>query len=408
MNIDAALSLDDIRVLARKRLPRIAYDFIEGGADDECCLQRNRAVFKRYQLVPRYLRDVSRRDQSVTLLGRRYGSAIGIAPTGLAGMFRRGADCMLAQAAKEHDIPFLLSSQSNDSIETVARIAPHHVWFQLYCTPDRRINRDLVRRAADAGVQVLVVSVDVPVAANRVRNRRNGFTRPFRLTPRIALQALARPGWLWEYLRNGGLPMMQNWLPYAPPDATVGQVADLFATLTPNPTTSWDMVAEIRQQWPGALVLKGILDPADARRAADSGVDAIIVSNHGGRQLDAAPAPIDMLPSIRAAVPAMPLLVDSGLRRGSDIVIALCLGAGFTFFGRPTLYGAAAAGLDGVRKALAIVRAEIDMVMAQIGCNRVDALDAQWLRNAVDAPWHGATPAPRTPDGDAPALRTTP
>ena len=383
MRIDRALNLEDIRLLARRKLPRIAFDFIEGGADDEAGLLRNRAAFGHYNLVPRYLNDVSLRDQSVTLLGHSYASPIGISPTGLAGLFRPDADCMLAQAAAAHNIPYLMSSASNHSIETAARIAPNQCWFQIYCTPQERINQDLVRRARDAGVRTLVVSVDVPVNSNRERNRRNGFTRPFRLTPWIALEALMHPAWALNYLRAGGIPMMQNWAPYAPQGASADVVADLFGTLTPNPMANWKTLEYVRSQWQGKLVVKGILHPEDARRAVvECGVDAVFVSNHGGRQLDAAPSPIEVLPSIRAALPDTPILIDSGVRRGSDILIALCLGANFAFFGRPTLYGVAAAGLQGVSKVIEIIRSEIDLVLAQIGCTRLDTLHAGYLRRA--------------------------
>ena len=382
MNIEAALNLEDIRELARRKLPKIAFDFIDGGVDDEHCLRRNRDAFSQYNLVPRYLIDVSRRDQSVDLLGHRYDSPIGISPTGLAGLFRPDADCLLAQAAVDHNIPYLMSSASNHSIETATRIAPDHVWFQIYCTPEERINLDLIRRAREANVKTLVVSVDVPVNANRERNRRNGFTRPFKMTPWMALEALTHPGWLLDYLRSGGIPVMQNWAPYAPEGATADQVADVFGRLTPNPMTNWKILEKIRSLWRGNLVVKGILHPEDARLVVETGADAIIVSNHGGRQLDTAPSPIDMLPSIRAVAPNIPIMVDSGVRRGSDIVIAMCLGARFAFFGRPTLYGAAAAGRRGIGKTIGLVRAEIDLVMAQIGCTRLDALHAGYLRRA--------------------------
>ena len=400
MNIEAALNLEDIRQLAKRKLPKIAFDFIDGGADDEHCLRRNREAFGQYNLVPRYLIDVSQRDQSVNLLGHRYASPIGISPTGLAGLFRPDADCMLAQAAVDHNIPYLMSSASNHSIETAARIAPDHVWFQIYCTPQEHINLNLISRARDANVKTLVVSVDVPVNANRERNRRNGFTRPFKMTPRIALDALTHPGWLLDYLRSGGIPLMQNWAPYAPRGATAEEVADVFGSLTPNPMTNWKTLEKIRSLWTGNLVVKGILHPDDARLAVAIGVDAIIVSNHGGRQLDTAPSPLDMLPSIRAAAPDTPIMVDSGVRRGSDIIIAMCLGACFTFFGRPTLYGAAAAGLRGVGKAIGLVQTEIDLVMAQIGCTQLDALHTGYLRRA-GAAYPGFTNGRQNPGADS-------
>jgi len=392
MNTHSAINLEDMRRLARRKLPRIAFDFIEGGADGELCLRRNREAFERYCLVPRYLRDVSTRDQSVELFGRRYASPIGISPTGLAGLFRPGADLMLAAAARQADVPFLLSSASNAAWEDAIAIAPEHVWLQMYCTRDERINDNLVQRARQAGTRVLVVSVDVPVNSNRERNRRNGFSRPFRMTPAVVLEALGHPAWVLRYLRTGGIPMMQNWKPYAPTGAGAAAVADLYGTLTPAPMISWQHMQHIRRAWDGPLVIKGLLHPDDAREAVRLGVDGLVVSNHGGRQLDAAPAPLDMLPAIRTAVgDKLPLILDSGVRRGSDVAIARGLGACSTIFGRPTLYAVAAGGQAGAERALQIVRNEIDMVMAQIGCSRFEELDAGYL-------WtHGGTSVAAVP-----------
>src|SRR5690606_33520275 len=380
-----------MRRMARRKLPRIAFDFIDGGADGELCLQRNRAAFERYCLVPRYLRDVSRRDQSVELFGRRYASPIGISPTGLAGLFRPDADLMLAAAARSADVPFLLSSASNAAWEDAIAIAPDHVWFQMYCTRDEHINDDLVRRAREARTRVLVVSVDVPVNSNRERNRRNGFSRPFRMTAGVALEALGHPAWVLRYLRTGGIPMMQNWKPYAKTGADAASVADLYGTLTPAPMITWRHMQRIRQNWTGPLVIKGLLHPDDARQAARMGVAGIVVSNHGSRQLDAAPAPLDMLPASRDAVgDRMTLILDSGVRRGSDVAIARALGASSTIFGRPTLHAVAAGGQAGAERALQIVRNELDMVMTQIGCESYQELDGSYLWT----PGHGMSPRP--------------
>ena len=380
MNLQSAINLEDLRQLARRKLPRIAFDFIDGGADDEHCLLRNRQAFERYRLLPRYLRDVSQRDLSVTLFGRTYASPIGISPTGLAGLFRPDADLMLAAAAREANIPFLLSSAANASIEDVMAVAPENVWFQMYGTRDERINMDLVERARQVGVRVLVISVDVPVNSNRERNKRNGFSRPFRMTPSIVLDALGHPAWVLRYLRTGGIPMMRNWMPYAREGASAADVADMYGTLTPAPMISWDHIQRIRQAWPGTLVIKGLMHPDDAREAVCHGIDGLVVSNHGGRQLDTAPSPLEVLPAIRAAVgDAMPLILDSGVRRGSDVVVARCLGANSTLFGRPTLFGVAAAGQAGAARALQLVRQEIDMVMTQIGCRAVSELDSGYL-----------------------------
>ncbi|CAG4899961.1 alpha-hydroxy acid oxidase [Paraburkholderia gardini] len=384
MKNQTAINLEDLRQQARRKLPRIAFDFIDGGADDELCMQRNRGAFSRYRLVPRYLRNVSRRDQSVRLFGHTYASPIGISPTGLAGLWRPDADLMQAAAAREANVPFLLSSSSNASLEETAALAPDNVWFQMYCTRDAHINADFVRRATRANVRVLVVTIDIPVNANRERNRRNGFSRPFRMTPGVVLEALGHPAWVLRYLRTGGIPMMRNWQPYAPEGASAAQVADLFGTLTPAPEVCWDHLHRIRDAWSGPLVIKGLLHPEDALEAVRIGADGLVVSNHGGRQLDTAPSPLEMLPAIRAAVGEdVQLILDSGVRRGSDLVIAGCLGASAAVFGRPSLYGVAAAGQAGVARALQIMRNEIDMVLAQIGCASFSQLDSRYLWRAA-------------------------
>ena len=377
------INLHDFRALAQRRLPKIAFDFIDGGADDELGMVRNREAFLKYQLLPRYLVDVTERDQSVTLFGQRYNSPIGISPTGMAGLFRTGADSMLAAAAKKANVPFLLSSASNLTIEKAAAIAPDNVWFQMYVTRDPHINHDLVQRAQQANVGVLVITVDVPVNSNRERNRRNGFTRPFKMTPAIMLDALTKPSWVMEYLRAGGMPMMSNWKPYAKAGASADDVAELYGTLTPAAMTSWETVTAIRKQWKGPLVIKGLLHPDDAKQAIAIGADGIIVSNHGARQLDNAPSPLTMLPAIQAAVGQhITLMLDSGVRRGTDIVIAKCLGAHSCFFGRPTLYAVAAFGQEGADQALSIIKREVDIVLTQMGCKEFAALSPQNLQPA--------------------------
>ncbi|SDV47233.1 alpha-hydroxy acid oxidase [Chitinasiproducens palmae] len=374
------INLDDLRRLAKRKLPRIAFDFIDGGVDDEVCLQTNRAAFLRYKLMPRYLRDVSKRDQSVTLFGRTYSSPVGISPTGLAGLWRPDADLMQAAAARDANVPFLLSTSSNASLEEAVALAPNNVWFQMYCTSDARINDDFVRRAVQANVHALVVTIDVPVNANRERNRRNGFSRPFRMTPSVVLDALGHPAWVMRYLRTGGVPMMRNWQPYAREGASAAEVADLFGRLTPAQTVCWGNLTRIRDAWPGPLVIKGLLHPDDALEAVKLGADGLIVSNHGGRQLDAAPSPLEALPAIRDAVgDRLQIILDSGVRRGSDVVKARCLGASSVVFGRPSLYGVAAAGQAGVSRALEIMRVEIDMVLTQLGCAVFERLDSSFM-----------------------------
>lgn len=380
VTMDRVINLHDFEAMARRYLPRMAFDFIEGGADDEEGLRHNRQVFERWRLLPRLLVDVSQRDTSVELFGQRYRTPVGISPMGLAGLFRPGADAMMAEAARQQQVPFILSGASNESLETAARIAPEHAWFQLYRTLDEKINDHLLGRARDAGLSVLVVTVDVTVNSNRERNRRNGFVRPFRLTPGTLLQGLLHPRWSLGYLRQGGHPMMQNWQPYAAPGASADQVAELFGKLTPAANSTWATMAHIRRQWPGKLLVKGLLHPDDARQAVALGADGLIVSNHGARQLDRSVSPLDMLPEIHAALPDTPLILDSGVRRGSDIVIARCLGARLVLCGRPMMYAVAAAGSPGVQQAIDILRNEVDKVLAQVGCARFEQLGPDHLR----------------------------
>lgn len=378
MNLSDAINFDDLRLMAKRYLPKIAFDYIEGGVDDEVGLDINQAAFRRHQLVPRYLVDVSAPSQTTRLFGREYASPFGIAPTGLAGLFRPGADVMLAETAKNANIPFVLSGAGTATIEEIGEIAPEHGWFQLYTARDRSISEDMIRRAKDAGLSTLVVTVDVPVQPNRERNRRNGFIRPLKISWQTRLDALRRPRWLASYLRHG-MPMMSPWAAYVGNGATADQVADLVVEQTPA-ALSWKDIEKFRQLWPGNLVLKGIMHPSDAIRAGELGVDGLVVSNHGARQLDRAASPLDILPAIKTAVgDKMTVMLDSGVRRGTDVLVALCMGAEFVFLGRPTLYGVTVGAQEGATHAVDIMRREIDMVMAQSGLANLDQLGPDLL-----------------------------
>jgi isopentenyl diphosphate isomerase/L-lactate dehydrogenase-like FMN-dependent dehydrogenase len=382
MKLNKVVNIADLREAARRRLPLIAFDYIDGGVEDERCLARNREAFARHCLLPRYLVDVSKIDRKTTLFGKTYDSPFGISPTGLAGLWRPGADDMLADAARKANIPFALSCAANSSIESVAKRAAGNAWFQLYSTRNRDVGRTLVERVRDLDVETLVITVDVPVSPRRERNLRNGFTRPLRFKLSTVIDGLTRPSWLIGYLRaGGGTPMMPNWAPFLKAGASPDEVADFFATQqTPAAEQTWSDLERYRALWPRKLVLKGILHPEDAARAASLGVDGLIVSNHGARQLDTAPSAIEMLPSIRAAVgDRMVLMMDGGVRRGSDVLIALCLGAQFVFMGRPTLYGVSAFGLPGAERAIDIIRTEIDINMKQIGCPDIASLGPHCL-----------------------------
>lgn len=368
MNLKGAINTDDIADLARRYLPRIAFDFIDGGVDGEDGLARNREAFGRYRLVPRYLVDVEKRTQATTLFGHAYASPFGISPMSIAGFFRPGADLMIARAAAACGVPYIMSSASCSSIEAASAEAPKNSWFQVYGTRNPEITADLVQRATRLDVPVLVLTVDTPVIGKRERNLKNGFRRPMKMTPGVILQGLSRPVWTYRYLKGRGIPLMENWAPYAPPGADASTVADLYGSQTPAPGQTWDVLRTVRRLWSGPLVVKGILHHEDAQMCVDLGADGILISNHGGRQLDAAPAPIDVLPRIADAVgDRAVLLVDSGIRRGSDIAKALCLGAKAAFIGRPIMFGAAAAGETGVRKVLDIYRQELGLLMGQMG-----------------------------------------
>jgi (S)-mandelate dehydrogenase len=362
------LNVADLQRLAKRRLPRILYDYIEGGVDDEHAVARNAASYGRYRLIPRYLRDCSASSQATRLFGRTYNSPFGLAPTGTVGLFRRGGDLMLAGAAAAANVPYIMSGASNSTLEEAAKIAPEQCWYQLYPAQQKSITQDLVRRSQDAGIGVLVVTVDVPVNPKRERNLRNGFSHRMRLTPSLILDGLAHPSWLLDYLRHGGTPVFENWVKYGRPGSSPIELIDFFSSQSPC-TQTWEDILEIRNLWSGPLLIKGLLHPLDAKRAIECGVDGIIVSNHGGRQLDRSPSPLEMIPAIRAMTgPDLPLLIDGGVQRGSDIATALCLGADFVLIGRAAVYGVAAAGEAGVRNVIDILAQELKIVMTQMGC----------------------------------------
>ena len=381
MSYSSAYNIDDLKQLAQRRLPRVAWDYLERGAEDDVTMRANRSGFERIRFMPRTLVDVSGRTLKHELFGKSYTAPFGIAPTGAAGLYCFDADVALAQAASDAGVPFVLSTASFVAMERVAREAEGTKWFQLYMSKDREAAERLVRRAFDAGFEALVVTTDVPVGANREYNLRNGFAIPFRINARNVIDGMLHPRWLVQvFLRTlltSGVPRFQN------VDSNVGGriiAKDLSAFRARRDALDWSDIAWLRTIWPRKLLVKGILAVADAHLALRHGADGIIVSNHGGRQLDGAVAAIDVLPAIADAVGSrMPVLFDSGVRRGSDIVKALALGADFVFTGRATLYGAAAGGRNGVAHALGLLRAETDRVMALIGCSRVDELSRAYL-----------------------------
>jgi isopentenyl diphosphate isomerase/L-lactate dehydrogenase-like FMN-dependent dehydrogenase len=382
MSYRAALNIEDLHKIAKKRLPRVAYEFLAGGVEDDVTLAHNRAVFERIRFLPKTLVDVSARSQQVTVFSRTFDSPFGIAPTGAAGLYGFCADIALARAARAAGIPFVLSTASFEPLEKVAQeAAGGALWFQLYMSRDRDAAKALVTRALNAGYEALVMTSDVVVEANREYNQRNGFTIPFRLNFPNLVDGLLHPRWLVDVfmrtLIESGVPRFQNL------DTNVGGriiAKPIEEFRTDRETLNWDDVRWLREIWPRKLYVKGILRADDALRAAAAGADGIFVSNHGGRQLDGAISPIEALPEIRAAVgKRLTLMADSGFRRGSDIVKALALGADMVFVGRATLYGIAAGGEAGAAHAIDILRTEIHRVLALLGCPSVGELTADYL-----------------------------
>ncbi|WP_337181803.1 alpha-hydroxy acid oxidase [Shinella sp.] len=375
--LDTIVNTDDLERSARRYLPKMLYDWIAGGAGDELGLRENREVFQRFRFLPRYLREVGACSMSKRVLGRDFGGPLGIAPMGYAGLFRPGAELFFAHTAKRYDVPCIMSGVSVASMEAAAEIAGANLWYQLYTTADDAINADMIRRAEACGCGALVITVDIPVAAKRERDIRNGIDIPPKLSARTVLDGLLHPAWTLRYLRTGGLPVMENWAPYLPKGASGLDVAK-FSIEHGYALQTWDHLRRFRQLWPGALVVKGIMHPDDARFAREVGVDAIIVSNHGGRQFDRAASAIDCLPAIRAAVGAdFPMMFDGGVRRGSDTLALLCLGVDYVFSGRPFLYGAAGFGQGGVDRAMEIFNEELSGLMRQIGCLGLDNPDLE-------------------------------
>ena len=382
MSYRSALNIEDLHKIARRRLPRVAYEFLAGGVEDDVSLGNNRAVFERIRFRPHTLVNVADRSQQVSVYGRTFKCPFGIAPTGAAGLFGFAADIALARAAREAGIPFVLSTASFEPLEKVAQeAAGGTLWFQLYMSKDHEAAQALVTRALHAGYEALVVTTDLPVQPNREYNQRNGFNIPFKLNLRNMLDGALHPDWLCNVfmrtLLDSGVPRFQNL------DTNVGgriiakPIGEFRAR---REALNWEDFRWLRKLWPHKLLVKGILRADDALLAAENGADGIFISNHGGRALDGALSPIEALPAIRAAVGnRLTLMVDSGMRRGSDIVKALALGADMVFVGRATLYGIAAGGEAGAAHAIGILRSEVDRVLAMLGCPSISELDGDYL-----------------------------
>ncbi len=359
------LALDDFEAPARRYLPRPMYGYVSGGVETDASLRANRAAFDELAFVTRVLVGVASRSTKTTLFGQTYDAPFGFAPMGGSSMAAYQGDIVLARAAAQANIPMIMSGASLTTLEDV-RAAGRTAWFQAYLPGETGPITELVERVARAGYDTLVVTVDVPVGANRENNVRSGFTRPLRPTLRLAWDSCLRPRWLCGmFLRtliNHGMPHFENMGERIPLITPTGE-----RDRGQRDQLSWQHIELIRRLWKGKLVLKGVLAKEDARIACDSGVDGIIVSNHGGRQLDGAAAPLRVLPGIVAGAGRMTVMMDSGIRRGTDVLKALALGAQFVFVGRPFLYAAAIGGDVGVRHAIKLLREEIDRDMGLLG-----------------------------------------
>ena len=374
--LDDCYNVYDLREAAKRKLPKAVFEFVDRSTEDEIALRENRAAFERIRLKHRALVDVSGRSTKTTLFGKEISAPMAIAPTGAAGLCWYEGELELAKAAAKMKIPFTLATGAMTSMEKIAREANFRLWFQLYVWKQRELSYQLIERAKNNGFEALIVTTDTIVPPNREYNAKNGMDLPFTPNMRFTMDILRHPGWfgnvLLKYLTTIGLPRTENYPePYR---RTVG--ADPFRIeMMRQDSLNWDDIKIFRDKWPGILMLKGINRVDDALRAASAGVDGIIVSNHGGRNMDSAAPTIDMLPEIaEAAGDKITVLLDSGVRRGSDVVKAIARGAKCVLTGRATLYGTAAGGEAGASKAINFIQTEMSKTMAYTGCNRVDEI----------------------------------
>ena len=375
--LDNCYNIFDLREAAKRRLPRGVFEFVDRATEDHLALRDNRAGFEDIKLRHRSLVDVSGRSTATTLFGKPMALPMAIAPTGAAGLCWYRGELALAKAAAKAGIPLTLSTASMTAMETIANEAGGRLWFQLYVWKRRDLSYQIIERAKNAGYEALIVTVDSAVSGNREYNARNGFALPFNPSPKFLLDVALHPSWtlgvMGKYLRTIGMPKHENYPAEFQGTITSG-VAGRRDEMTLD-SLNWDDIRIFRDKWPGILMLKGVNRIDDALKAHSYGIDGLIVSNHGGRNMDSAAATIRVLPEIAEAVGGkMPVLLDSGIRRGSDIVKALALGAKAVLTGRATLYGTAVGGEEGALKAISIIKTETDKTMAYTGCNRVDEI----------------------------------
>ncbi len=366
--------------MAQRRVPNFCFEYVEGGAEEEATLLRNRSVFADIAFRPRSLVDVSKRDIGIDLFGRRSAAPFMIGPTGFSGLLSREGDIALASAAAAAGIPFILSNASTVPLERVVASAGGRVWMQVYMYRTRDFVAKLAERAKQAQVEALVVTTDSAIYGKREWDLRN-YARPLKLDLRNTLDVLAHPRWMMDVLWPGGMPKFANLGDLLPPgqDSVRGAASALAKEL--DPSLSWNDIRWLRDRWPGRLIIKGLIHPEDAARAVSVGADGIVLSNHGGRQLDGSVAALEVLPEVVAEVNGrLAVMLDGGFRRGSDIVKAMALGADAVLLGRATTWGLAAGGRAGVDRAIDILKTEVDRVIGLLGCNSMAELDTRYLQ----------------------------
>jgi L-lactate dehydrogenase (cytochrome) len=373
------LCLDDFEAAARRHLPAPVFAYVSGGVERNQTLRANARAFDRYEFVTRVLVDTSKRSTETTLFGKTWSAPFGIAPMGICALSAYRGDLVLAAAAARENVPMIMSGSSLIRMEEVVQANPQ-AWFQAYLPGAEAEIVALIERVKAAGYETLVVTLDASIASNREQNVRAGFSTPLRPSARLAWQGLTHPRWLFgtflKTLARHGMPHFEN--NFARRGAPILS-ANVLRDFSDRGHLGWQHIQSIRRMWPGRLVLKGILDVRDARLSLDHGADAVVVSNHGGRQLDGTVSPLRVLPGIVEACRDVPVMVDSGFRRGTDVIKALALGAKFVFVGRPFNYAAAVAGEPGVLKAISLLRDEVSRDMAMLGVSTTSDLQGDFL-----------------------------
>ncbi|MGG7578959.1 alpha-hydroxy acid oxidase [Rhizobium sp. Nf11,1] len=365
----------DMEKAAQRRMPRFAWDYLAGGLGREASVRRNLAAMEEVVLMPGYLADADEPDIGASLFGHRFDAPFAVAPLGLAGLLWPGSELPLAQAARQHNLPYILSTFANTSLETIRPAGGDHTWFQLYPPNDPAMEEDMVERARRAGYDVLVVTVDIPASTRRERNIRNGLSIPPVYDLSTIMQVAMRPSWAMGILQNGA-PDFANLSPYYPKGASLAAAAEFVGRVMTGHVTR-ERFKKIRDAWPGKILVKGVLRADEAEEYMSLGGDGLILSNHGGRQLDASPSAAEVIREIRARLgPKALLLADGGVRSGVDIARMLALGADFVLIGRPFLFACAAIGRRGGDHLMNVLKAELTATMAQLGCKAVEDLPA--------------------------------